>query len=124
MWCNTVHVYMHEAYTVYVYVCKNSLFYSHFYLYPLPQESLLDATRNYQHDLHNVKYIASCVPSALMGISPQLHSLFNLVPFFYPSDDCLQRIFSQSVLLWLQQFTETAVGDPMPVAEVGSTHSL
>ena len=59
-----------------------------------------------------------------MGISPQLHSLFNLVPFFYPSDDCLQRIFSQSLLLWLQQFPEAAVGDPMPLVEVGSTHPL
>ena len=94
------------------------------FMYPLPQDSLLDATRNYQHDLHNVKCIASCVPSALMRVPPQLLSLFNLVPFFYPSDDCLQRIFSKSVLLWLQQFPEAAVGDPMPLTEVGSSHPL
>ena len=94
------------------------------FIYLLPQDSLLDATRNYQHDLHNVKYIASCVPSALMRMSPQLLSLFNLVPFLYPSDDCLQCIFSKSVLLWLQQFPEAAVGDAMPLTEVGSRYSL
>lgn len=80
----------------------------------------MDATRNYQHDLHNVRYIASCEPSGLRGMSSRLSSVFNLVPFLPPSEDCLQRIFSQSVLLWLQQFPDTAVGDPELLAEVGT----
>ena len=82
------------------------------------QESLMDLTRNYQHHLHNVRYIASCTPSGLPRIPSQFHRSFNPVPFIPPSDECLHQIFSKSVLLWLQQFKESAIGDPEHLAEV------
>ena len=47
--------------------------------------------------------------------------MFNPVPFLPPSDECLHQIFSRSVLLWLQQFPESAVGDAEVLAEVSLT---
>ena len=86
----------------------------------IDQDSLPDFTRNYQHDLHNVHFISSCVPGGYWRLPLQFSRSFNPLPFLPPSDEHLQRVCSQNVLLWLQQFPTTAIGDPEPLAQVNT----
>lgn len=86
--------------------------------YAASQGSLPDYSRNYQHDLHNIRYIASCTPSGFSRVSSRLARTFHPVPFLPPSAECLQQIFSRNVLIWLQQFPESATGETELLAEV------
>ena len=80
---------------------------------------LPDTTRAYTHSLNNVRYIVSCVPGDYWGLPHQFSRSFNPVPFLPPTDDFLQRVFCRSVLQWLLQFPDTALGgDPQPLAKV------
>ncbi len=80
---------------------------------------LIDVSRSYNHSLNNVRYIASCTPWEYWKLPHQLSTSFNPVPFLPPSDHTLHRVFSSSVLQWLQQFPDSAFGgDPLPLAEV------
>ena len=80
---------------------------------------LFDISRSYSHSLNNVHYMASCTPWEYWKLPHQFSHSFNPVPFLPPSDQCLHRVFSCSVLQWLQQFPDTATGgDPQPLAEV------
>ena len=80
---------------------------------------LIDVSRSYSHSLNNVHYIASCTPREYWKLPHQLSRSFNPVPFLPPSDHTLHRVFSSSVLQWLQQFPDSAFGgDPLPLAEV------
>ena len=65
---------------------------------------LIDVSRSYSHSLNNVHYIGSCTPWEYWKLPHQLSCSFNLVPFLPPSDHTLHRVFSSSVLQWLQQF--------------------
>ncbi len=92
--------------------------------YAASQGSLPDYSRNYQHDLHNVRYIASCTPIGFSRLSSRLGGTFHPILFLPPSDECLQQIFSRSVLVWLQQFPETATGETELLAEVRTVSFL
>ena len=86
--------------------------------FAVDQKQLVELQRDYRHMLNNVRYIASSVPGEFWRLPIQLCHSFNLVPFFPPSDAHLQRVFSQSVLLWLQQFPDTTLGDPESLSSV------
>ncbi len=88
------------------------------------QGSFPDFSRNYQHNLHSIRYIASCTPSGFSQVLSRLGRTFNPVPFLSPSDESLQQIFSRSVLMWLQQFPESATGNTELLAEVTITVCL
>lgn len=79
---------------------------------------LYDYSRNYQHTLNNVRFISSCTPEEYLRLPIEFSRAFNPVPFIPPSDECLKHIFSRSVLLWVQQFPESSMGDPDIFAEV------
>ena len=79
---------------------------------------LYDYSRNYQHTLNNVRFISSCTPEEYLKLPIEFSRAFNPVPFIPPSDDCLKNIFSRSVLVWVQQFPESSMGDPEVFAEV------
>ena len=87
--------------------------------FAIQHSHLIDVSRNYSHSLNNVRYIVSCTPWEYWKLPHQLSSNFNPVPFLPPSDQTLHRVFSSSVLQWLEQFPDSAFGgDPLPLAEV------
>ena len=89
--------------------------------YAIQQHQLVDFSRSYSHSLNNVHYITSCTPGEYWKLSHQLSHSFNPVPFLPPSDECLHKVFSRSVLYWLEQFPDSATGgDPEPLAKVRS----
>ena len=79
---------------------------------------LFDYSRDYSHTLNEVRFISSCTPEEFWRLPIKFLRSFNSVPFLPPSDDCLKQIFSNSVLLWLQEFPETSIGEPETLAEV------
>ena len=92
--------------------------------FAISQGVLLDLTRNYQHDLHSVRYIGSCTPQGFAHVVPSLGGLLNPLPLLPPSDEALQQVFSRSVLLWLQQFPAATIGDAEFLAEVSGSVSV
>lgn len=79
---------------------------------------LHDYSRNYLHTLNEAKFISSCTPDEYWRLPVEFSRAFNPVPFLPPSNECLRQIFSRNVLLWLQEFPETSIGDPETFAEV------
>ncbi len=81
---------------------------------------LYDYSRNYLHTLSDTRFISSCTPEEYWKLPNKFSRVFNSVPFLPPSDDCLKQIFSSSVLQWLQEFSDNALGNAEILAEVGS----
>lgn len=82
------------------------------------QKALADTARNFRHDLHGVRFLASCTPDTLPSMFPLLGSVFAPVPLLPLSDEALHRMFSRSIQLWLQQFPTESVGDQEALSEV------
>lgn len=87
--------------------------------FAVQQHQLIDFSRSYHHSLNNMRYIASCTSWEYWKLPHRFSHNFNPIPFLAPSDDCLHQVFCCSVLQWLKQFPDTAIGgEPEPLAEV------
>ena len=82
------------------------------------ERSLIEMSRNYRHDLHNIRFLASCTPDTLGDVFPLVGAVFNPVPFLPLSDTALYQVFAGNVQMWAQQFPSDSIGDQKALSMV------
>ncbi len=62
---------------------------------------IADSSRNWSEKHLSIHYLASCTPEGYWNLPVTLTGEMCLLPFFPPSDKCLQQILTQSFRVWL-----------------------
>ncbi len=87
--------------------------------YMLCHHKFIDFSRTREH-LLNCRFVASSTPGEYWRLPVRFTRNMCRLPFLPPSDECLHQVFSNNLLIWLQNFSSTSLGDPQQVANVKS----